>query len=84
MKTVRVYGADWCAMTNRTLEHLDELGVPYDYIDIDKNKQAAAWVKQQNNGKEKKPTLDINGTILVEPTDEDLDEVLRDQQILPA
>ncbi len=79
MADVKVYGADWCSMTKRTLAHLKERGVKFEYIDIDNNREAAKWVAQQNGGKEKKPTLDIGGTVLSEPTNDELDEVLAQQ-----
>ena len=53
---VEVYGADWCVDTQRTRRHLDSLGVAYQYINIEQDQQASAWVKQQNDGKERKPT----------------------------
>jgi len=74
---VKVYGADWCHMTTDTLNCLKRLGVEYEYVDIERDPKAAAWVRAQNGGKEKKPTLDIDGTVLTEPDDEDLIEVLR-------
>jgi hypothetical protein len=39
-------------------------------------------VKQQAGGKEKKPTLDIDGQVLVTPTNNELDQVLRAKNIL--
>lgn len=77
MATVKVFGADWCSMTTRTLAHLDKIGVPYDYVDIEKNEDARKWVADQNDGREKKPTLDIEGTILTEPSNSQLDDVLK-------
>ncbi len=73
---VKVYGADWCSMTTRTLEHLDKLNVAYDYIDVEADPAASEWVKQQNGGKEKKPTVDLNGEILTAPTNAQLDQAL--------
>ena len=63
-------------MTQRTRAHLKRLGIPYDYIDIEKDAQAAQWVREQNDGKEKKPTLLIGGEVLSTPTDEEVDEAL--------
>ena len=80
--SVKVYGADWCGLTTRTLTYLDELGVPYEYIDVDSDKKGSEWVKKQNGGKEKKPTLDIAGLILSEPTNMELEAALRSQKIL--
>ncbi len=78
---IKVYGADWCHMTTDTLAHLERLGVAHEYIDIERDKKAAAWVRAQNHGKERKPTLDINGTILIEPDNEELEETLRELKI---
>jgi glutaredoxin len=82
MSKVKVYGADWCGMTRRTLSHLDKLGVPYEYINVEQDREASEWVKQQNNGKEKKPTLAIAGTVLCTPANAELEEVLRRERIL--
>jgi glutaredoxin len=79
---VKVYGADWCHMTTDTLNCLKRLNVEFDYINIERDKQAAAWVREQNHGKEKKPTLDIDGRVLTEPDDEELEEVLREMKLL--
>ena len=81
MAKVKVYGADWCVMTKGTLDHLKKVGVEYQYIDIDKDKAAAGWVAKQNGGKEKKPTLDIDGQVLTEPSNGELDRALAKQGI---
>lgn len=80
---VKVYGADWCGVTRMTRAHLDELDVAYTYIDIDEDREAAAWVRDQNDGDELKPTLDIEGEVLSAPRDYMLDDALRRHNILP-
>ena len=82
MPQVKVYGADWCGMTRRCLSHLDEVGVEYDYVDIDHDDQGCEFVKQHAGGKAKKPTLDIEGQVLVTPSNDQLDRVLRERSIL--
>ncbi|HKS28930.1 MAG TPA: glutaredoxin family protein [Pyrinomonadaceae bacterium] len=77
MSKVKVYGADWCGDTKHTLKHLDETGVDYDYINIETDEEAARWVREQNNGKERKPTIDINGRVLSVPSNEELDAALK-------
>ena len=79
---VKVYGADWCEDTRATREVLDRLGVAYKYIDVDGNEEAAAWVREQNEGKERKPTLDINGQILSVPTEHELVGALREMGLM--
>ena len=82
MAAIKVYGADWCHMTRSTLEHLDDLGVEYDYVDIDDDPRACQWVKDQNRGKEKKPTVDVAGKVLTTPSDEKLDAALEEAGLL--
>jgi thioredoxin reductase (NADPH) len=82
MASIKVYGADWCSMTKRALAHLEQLGVEYEYIDIDRDREAAQWVAAQNGGKEKKPTIDIDGEILSEPPNGLLDKVLQEKGLL--
>ncbi|MGH9944283.1 MAG: glutaredoxin domain-containing protein [Pyrinomonadaceae bacterium] len=76
---VKVYGADWCGDTTRTLEHLRELGVAHKYVNIEQDEQSAAWVRDHNEGKERKPTLDIAGQVLTEPTNRELEQTLREK-----
>jgi glutaredoxin len=79
---IKVYGADWCHMTTDTLAHLKHLGVEHEYINIERDKKGAEFVRGHNSGKEKKPTLDVNGTILIAPDDDELDEALRKLKLL--
>lgn len=82
MSEINIYGTDWCEDTMHTLKHLDALGVPYEYINIDEDTDAANWVVTMNAGKQKTPTLDIEGTVLSVPSDEQLDDALRSKGIL--
>jgi mycoredoxin len=82
MDKVKVYGADWCGDTTRTLEQLKSLGVAYDYIDIEGDEQAAQWVREQNDGKERKPTVKLGEQILSVPSDEELETALRKNNLL--
>ncbi len=82
MTNINIYGAGWCEDTQQTREHLDRLGVEYEYFDVDKDDQAKQFVVERNGGKQKTPTIDIAGTILVEPSDAELDVALRDKGML--
>ena len=79
---VKVYGADWCEETRHARAFLDGLGVEYRYIDIDRDEGAAAWVRDQNGGKERKPTVDVAGQILCVPTDHELTSALRERGLM--
>jgi glutaredoxin len=82
MANITVYGADWCGMTTTTRAHLDKLGVAYRYVNIDNDRAAAAWVASHNKGKEKKPTLDVDGEVLSTPSNRQLDKVLAEKGII--
>jgi mycoredoxin len=79
---VKVYGADWCEDTRRTREYLDRLGVQYRYVNIEQDESAAAWVRERNGGKERKPTVDIAGQVLSTPTDHELTSALRERGLM--
>jgi glutaredoxin len=82
MSRVKVYGTDWCEDTQATRNQLDSLGVPYDYINIEKDPKATDWVKRQNGGKQKTPTVDIEGQILVEPDEPQLEAALHGRGLM--
>ena len=82
MSKVEVYGADWCQDTQHARQHLQKIGVAFDYIDIEKDKGASEWVKQQNGGKEKKPTIKVGEEVLSVPTDEELENRLRAEGLI--
>jgi len=77
MNTIKVYGANWCHDTVRTREQLDDLGVKYEYINVEKDPAANQWITEQNNGKRKTPTVDVGGKILIEPTNAEMEDALR-------
>ena len=82
MEIVKVYGADWCKDTRRTREHLESLGVVYEYIDIEQDEQAARWVRERNNGKESKPTVKLGEQTLSTPDNEELESALRQHGLI--
>lgn len=79
---VKVYGADWCGDTTRTLKHLDRLGVEYNYINIDEDSDGEAKVVKWNQGKRRIPTLEVasetsDSIILSVPSNSDLEIELK-------
>jgi glutaredoxin len=83
MDMVEVYGADWCEDTQRTRKHLERLAVAYQYINLEHDKRASEWVKQQNEGKERKPTIKIGQRVLTVPSDQALENALRQEGLVP-
>jgi mycoredoxin len=73
---IAVYGAYWCSDTTRTRRFLNVQGVPYTFIDVDQDPEAAKKVREWNRGHMSTPTLDIEGRIVTEPSDKELAEIL--------
>jgi len=82
MKTPKVYGADWCEDTHATRNQLDSLGVQYEYVDVEQDAAACEWIKAQNGGKRQTPTVDLDGQILIEPDERELEEALRGKGLM--
>jgi glutaredoxin len=74
---VKIYGADWCGDTKRALKYLDNLGLDYQYIDVEQDTEASEWVKNQNGGKERKPTISIGEQVLSVPSESELGAALK-------
>jgi glutaredoxin len=79
---VKVYGADWCGDTRSTLAFLDRVGVVYEYVNVEEDASAAEWVKERNDGKERKPTVDVAGQVLSVPSDHELTAALREKGLM--
>ena len=79
---VRVYGADWCEDTRHARQLMERLGVRYEYVNIEQDERGRAWVREQNGGKERKPTVDVAGQILSTPTDHELTSALRERGLM--
>ena len=82
MNTIKLYGANWCEDTTRTREQLDKLDVKFEYINVEKDAAANKHITDLNNGKRKTPTVDLGGKILIEPSNEEMEEALRSSGVL--
>lgn len=82
MRKVKVYGADWCEDTREARRLLDNLGVDYTYVNIEQDAEAARWVKEQNDGRERKPTIKIGERVLRVPRERELETALRDEGLI--
>ena len=56
---VRIYGADWCGDTRRSLRVLETAGVNFDYINVDENAEGEKKVIEFNKGKRRIPLVEI-------------------------
>ncbi len=74
---ITVYGATWCPDCKRAKKFLGEQMVHFEWIDIEKDDAARAFVERKNNGKRIIPTIVFaDGSFLVEPTNADLAQKL--------
>lgn len=77
MSQVVVYGADWCKDTKHTRTFLNKLKVAHDFVNIEEDEDAREWVKKQNGGRERKPTVKIDDEVLAVPDDKELADRLK-------
>lgn len=71
----KFYGAMWCGDTRRARNWFDANNLAYEWIDVDKDKDAAELVKQLNNGFRSIPTIVFpDGSQLTEPSVRKLEE----------
>jgi mycoredoxin len=73
-----LYGAIWCSGTWFARSLLDERRIPYQWVDIDQDPQAAAYIEEINRGYRSVPTIVFpDGSILVEPSQSELEHKLK-------
>jgi mycoredoxin len=73
---VTVYGTDWCGQTQQVRRYLYRAGVPYRYVDLERSPEAVERIRWLTGGSASHPTVTIGGSVLVEPTLDELDEAL--------
>ncbi len=77
MAGIKVYGAPWCPDCRRAKQFLGEMRIPYEWIDIDQDEDARAYVREKNQGKQIIPTIVFpDGSILAEPSNDALAQKL--------
>lgn len=59
-----IYGAEWCAFCHTAMRYLDDKGVTYTYIDVDKE-PAKGMEAVEKSGQRGIPVLDIGGDIII-------------------
>ena len=80
--TIIVYGTRWCWDCRRTRQFLDKRQIQYEWIDIDDDKSAEAYVRKTNGGNRSVPTILFpDGDILVEPSNQALARKLQIEDI---
>lgn len=74
---ITVYGTDWCGDCRRVRSFMDSKNIPYQFINIDYDKEGEKFVIETNHGMRSVPTIVFDdGAILVEPSTRTLAEKL--------
>jgi glutaredoxin-like protein len=75
---ITMYGAQWCGDCRRSSALLKELGVDFDYINVEEIPEAAAKVVEINGGAQSIPVIVFeDGTHLTEPSNPELTQKLQ-------
>ncbi len=72
---VIVYSAEWCPWCKKTKEFLEENGIKFEEMDIEKTDGAAQEVVKKS-GQRGIPVVDVDGTIMIGFNKPALEEVL--------
>ncbi len=81
LNNIKFYSTEWCGDCIRSKKLLEKLGITYEEIDIDFNKEAYKKVSELQNRKPRIPTIVFDdGSYLVEPTDVELLEKINSYQ----
>ena len=67
--TITMYSTPWCGYCRRLKRQLDQAGIPFDEVDIDRDPAAAEYVQSVNGGNRTVPTVVFpDGTAHTNPT----------------
>jgi mycoredoxin len=68
MSQVTMYSTTWCGYCRRLKLQMDQAGIAYDEVNIERDPEAAAYVEGVNGGNQTVPTLRFtDGTALTNP-----------------
>src|SRR5437764_14740514 len=74
---ITLYGTNWCGDCKRAKQFFGEQRVHYDFVDIEDDADAMAYVEEVNHGKQIIPVIRFeDGSLLVEPSNAELAEKL--------
>ncbi|RKT31869.1 glutaredoxin-like protein [Microbacterium sp. AG1240] len=79
---MKMFGAQWCIDCRRTKKQLDELGISYEYVDLEAD-PAAADVAREISGRTQIPVVVYpDSTHHVEPSNADVEAKLRELSLI--
>lgn len=72
---IKIYGNSWCGDTRRARQFFESNQIEYDWIDIEKDPEAAKIVEEINHGYRSVPTIVFpDGSTLTEPSTYELNK----------
>jgi mycoredoxin len=79
-EAIQVYGTDWCGVTVGVRRYLTNARIPYDYYNIEQNRDADDFVLAMNDGRRRFPLVVVQERVLTSPTIAELRQVLSEQR----
>ena len=77
MSKIKLYGTTWGGDCIRAKSFMDENGIGYEWTDVDEETKFRAYITNLNDGEMRVPTIVfVDGSILVEPSNEELGKKL--------
>ena len=65
---ITMYGTNWCGDCRRAKLFFSEHRIPYNWVNVDEDREASDLITEMNNGYRSVPTIVFDdGAILVEP-----------------
>lgn len=62
-RSIRIYTRGWCEDSHAAKDFLKQHHIGFEEIDIEKDPQAAQFVMNANGGKQRTPTIEVDGHI---------------------
>ena len=70
---ITMYGTNWCGDCRRAKLFFSEHRIPYNWVNVDEDREASDLITEMNNGYRSVPTIVFDdGVILVEPRTSEL------------
>ena len=74
---ITVYGRPGCAISQIVRRWLGRRGIPYQYVDVERNPEARRRLEWLTGGRVRSPTVVIGNDVLVQPTIQELEWAMR-------
>lgn len=65
---ITVYSTAWCGHCKRLLRQLDEAGIAYRVVDLDREPQHGPKIEAATGGYRTVPSLEVGDSLLVNPS----------------